>query len=172
VDNAVCEFQTDIPFEDSDNKYDAIQKYCSEAGGSCQAVSDSSGNADNAGGTAWMDRIQNEKHSAFGMKDVPLAMDAGSRSLIRYDFTASTNCMIVYDDQHLKVVESLKKRICNVNQSVIDLLPEKEKAEEAIDLLWHYVDERGDKILNFFRFITSQRLLPLHSVKPAISSSM
>lgn len=26
--------------------------------------------------------------------------------------------------------------------------------------------------LNFFRFITSRRLLPLHSVKPAISSSM
>lgn len=145
VDNAVCEFQTDIPFEDSDNKYDAIQKYCSETEGVLRTVSETTGNADKAGGTAGKDCTQ-EEHSAFGMENVPLAMDAGGRTLIRYDFTASTNCMIVYDDQHLKLVEYLKKRICNVNQSVIDLLPEKEKAEKAIDLLWHYVDERGEKI--------------------------
>ena len=48
----------------------------------------------------------------------------------------------------------------------------KQKLQRQIDNIKSAFSGAVIITLNFFRFITSRRLLPLHSVKPAISSSM
>lgn len=140
----VCEFQTAIVFEDSDNTYEAIQQFCE--------IKKYSGNA--------ADSLENEqiktaeeresvganKYIEYKLNAIPVAKAKEDRQIIKYNLSEKLVTLVIYDEEHMKQLESLDWAVrlsVKDNAQLFELKPEDGRLPEQINQLWQIIVQRG-----------------------------
>ena len=137
ANGTICEFQTDIVFEEADNTYEAIKRFCEEKDGIEHAVEYE---------TAYEEQKNAVDELAYALNSIPVAKAEISGKPIYYDLTGSATSLIIYDDSHRKqyaqICSSIKKSITEDIQ-VMELSSDMKDLEKKIGKLWEIMRERG-----------------------------
>ena len=150
VNNSVCEFQTDIAFEDEANKYDAIRKYCSEkaalyptaeGGTAYEADSD----ADTAENNDTVNVLPAEIQEPHSLREIPISIDTVNNVPVTFNMLEEIATIIIYDDAHLRPAQQIIKQIKQSTDRIITIPADQKKGAECIDSIWNLVLERSDE---------------------------
>ena len=147
ANGTVCEFQTDIVFEDADNMYEAIQNYCDAMNQKWTEKESDDIKMDSVG----TESTQLKKNIIlegleYKLQEVPTGIEKKTGELIPYDLTQVVSTTILYDDSHSEqkntIVESIQKSIPQ-NGSRIELNAEDENITGIISSLWDMMQKRA-----------------------------
>lgn len=173
INGVVCEFQTDIVFEESENTYEAIQQFCDALTAEYaekpetpveQPLEESQRTQDDeklreqntpkefsvpdkrrASATDVKKTITRKSipQEDFVLSALPLAYHKRSGELLTFDLTQSAKTIIVYDDVHIRQRDSLVKAVCRTNRVSAAWSAGMDNLEEQIENLWDEMLERS-----------------------------
>ena len=156
ANGTVCEFQTNLVFEDAENVYEAIQHFCIEIQKKWSCVADSEsisedetgeGNGSEEDVSQGEEPVQPQLPEAdFILESVPIGVSDTKGAIVSYDITKSTSTMLMYDDAHrgqkAAVLAAIKKAIPE-NGVLYKLSGDIEQISEKIEYLWDVMQERA-----------------------------
>lgn len=155
ANGTVCEFQTQLVFEDADNVYEAIQRFCMEIEAKWNK-SKPNINLESSVTNTVVEECETTVQSSEAQVDlildaeyrldaVPVGVDE-KNNIKTYDITGTTSTIIVYENarnnQKLSVVEAIKASL-PPNGTVILLNADNENVSDKVDELWSEMQERG-----------------------------
>ena len=147
VNNSVCEFQTDIAFEDEANKYDAIRTYCREKASFYHKdkkdesnENDSRPDESEKKGEVKFQPI--EIQGGHSLQEIPISMDTVNNVPVTFNMIEEITTFIIYDDAHLRPAQQIIKQIKQSTDRVISMPLDGKKGSECIDSIWNLMLER------------------------------
>lgn len=157
ANGTVCEFQTKLVFEDADNVYEAIQRYCMELETKWNK-STLNINLESSANTTVMEEQEDIVQTVdkqvnlisnveYRLDAVPVGIDE-ENGIKTYDITGTTSTIIIYEDarndQKQFVVEAVKASLPS-NGTVILLNADNENVSDKVNELWIEMQERAKK---------------------------
>lgn len=157
VDGVVCEFQTEMVFEDAENRFEAIQTFCrglssvkrTAAQPDLQRPVDLNDRSYKTEikqpGTAALHQTPRQWTAdlAYSPDSVPVAADIPSGEPITFDFTAKAATVLVYDDAHKRDRDSVLSAFRRACPNLHPLEGNPEEVEASIDALWEEMLRRA-----------------------------
>lgn len=137
ADGSVCEFQTGMVFEDADNVYEAIRRFCAE-------MADKWAAEDSGAGQTPADQAAPAREQVFIPEAVPIARSGEEE--ICWDLTASAVTLVCHDDLHARQRAGVLEAFCRAMPAdgrIIRLGSDPARITAAVDELWDLMKRRG-----------------------------
>lgn len=138
ADNAVCEFQTAMVFENAGNVYEAIRAFCAQTSAKWSTSAAGSGSVPDEAPDRAAERV-------YVPEAVPIARGEGEAPLC-WDLTASAVTLVCHDELHLRqrasVLEAFRRSV-PADGRIIRLDSDPASIAAAVNELWGLMKHRG-----------------------------
>lgn len=156
ANGTVCEFQTQLVFEDADNAYEAIQQFCTDiqekwnifrTDDGKEMFEDADRNvSESVGETVRTNRRALLKDAVYKLEAVPIGVLDKSGEIGFFNITQRASSILIYDDVRLKqkelISEAVKKSLPE-NGKLYELSAGEENVSGQIENLWTVMQERA-----------------------------